>query len=95
MCPINNKFIQQPECALEMKLINFKISRISSACLTTTIDLPSKLLGTWPHAFPGQSLFLSAQTFLSFVTLIFLSGKSVFLCSLINTRVPVVMPTHS
>ena len=43
--------------ALELKLLNFKISGtagILSHSLTTTIDLPPKLLGLRPPSFPSM-----------------------------------------
>ena len=49
--------------------------------------LSIKLLAYDIYSFPGQGLFSSAQTFLSFVPLTFVSSKSAFLHSLINTRV--------
>ena len=72
------------------KLLKFLLTH----CLNATADLPPKLLSLWHPFFPKSKLILSIWTFLSFIQLTFISSKCAFLCSVIHTRVLVVMCTH-
>ena len=93
---------------IELKLSNCKnfcltcslthsFTQSLTACLPTLIDLPPKLLGIYSlHSFPGESLFPSAQTFLVFISLSLISGKSAFLhdgyiAAIENCCVPIVV----
>ena len=78
------------------KLLNCKNFPLT-ACLSTLIDLPSKLPGI---QLPTQSLFRSTVTFIVFVSLSLISGKSTFLhdagyiATIENSCVPTVVSAY-
>ena len=85
---------KQPKYALDLKFANFKLQ---NHCLSSYQKQSTYYLNYWMyglHSFPGQNLFSSAQTFVSFMLLTFIYSKSAFFCGLMNTRVPVVMCTQ-
>ena len=90
---------KQPKHTSELKLSNlFKLVNCQSfLChyMTTTVNLCISQWAYSVHCFPSHNLISSAQTFLSFMLSSFVSSKSAFLCSLINTRIPVVTCTLS